>query len=98
MDGIAEKDGLMELPLQDRQERDGIQAGCLTHQAGSDRQAEESMGDGPAEWTAFRRMMIDMNGVEIPGNPREQDDIRLSYRPSRALPLVADDQIVERQG
>ena len=75
-----------------------VQAGCLAHQAGSDRQAEESMGDGPAERTAFRRMMIHMQGIEIPRNPREQDDIRLGDRPSRALPLVADDQIVERPG
>lgn len=95
MDGIAEKDGLMEPPLQDRQECDGIQARGLAHQAGGDRQDEETMGDGPAEWTAFRRVMVDMDGVEITGNPGEQDDIRLSHGPSRTLPLVTDGQIVE---
>ena len=36
-----------------------------------------------------------MDRVEISGEPREQDDIGLGDRPSRALPLVADDQIVE---
>ena len=41
-------------------------------------------------------MMIDMQGVEISRKPREEDDIRFGDRPSRALPLVADDQIIER--
>ena len=49
MDRITEDDGTMELPLEDRQECDGVEAGCLAHQAGGDRQAEQPMGDGPAE-------------------------------------------------
>ena len=39
--------------------------------------------------------MIDVERIEISGEPGEQDDIRFRHRPSWALPLVADDQIVE---
>ena len=49
MDCIAEKDGVMELPFEDRQERQGIDPRSLAHQAGRDRQTEETMSDGPAE-------------------------------------------------
>ena len=55
MDRVAEDDRMMELPFQDRQEREGIHARGLAHQAGGDREAEESMGDRPAEGAAFRR-------------------------------------------
>ena len=39
--------------------------------------------------------MIDVQWVEVSRKTREQDDIRLRYGPSWALPLVTDDEIVE---
>jgi hypothetical protein len=37
-----------------------------------------------------------MKGMEIAREAGEEDDIRLRHRTSRTLPLVADDQVVER--
>jgi hypothetical protein len=95
VDGVTEEDRMMESPFEDPQEGERVQARSLAHQAGGDREAEESMGHGLAEGSAARSIVIHMDRIIIPGDPRKEDDVRLRDRPSRALPFVPDDQIVE---
>ena len=74
-----------------------VSTGCLADQAGGDRHAEQSMGDRPAERAALARGMVDVQRIEVPGQTREQDNIRFRDGPSRALPFVADRKIIECQ-
>jgi hypothetical protein len=92
---ISKDDRVMEFPFENSQERKGIDPRCLAHQAGGDRQTEKPMSDRPTERAAFGRGVIHVNRVEISGDPREHDDIRLSHRPARTLPLIADDEVVK---
>src|SRR6185437_15933789 len=49
LDGVAEGDRMKELPLQDGEERQGLDAGRMAGQARGDRQAEQAMRDRLAE-------------------------------------------------
>jgi hypothetical protein len=95
VDRITEDNRAMEPPFQDRQERQGIDPWSLGEQARGDRQAQQSVRDRPSERALFGGGMIDVNGVEIPREAREEDDIRLRHRPPRGLPFITDDQVVE---
>ena len=53
------------------------------------------MSDRPTERAAFGRDVIHVDWVKISRESREQDDIRLSDRPTRALPLIADDEVIK---
>ena len=75
--------------------RDGVDSRHLTDQAGGDRHAEQSMGDGPAERPALARRVVDMQRIEVPGKTGEQNDIRFRDSPAWAFPLIPDHKIVE---
>ena len=95
VDRIAEDDRAMEFPFEDGQKRESVDARSLAHQAGGDRQTEKSMSHRPAERVVLRGRMIHMERIEISGESREQDDIRFGDGSSRALPLIADHEIIE---
>jgi hypothetical protein len=92
---VAEDDRVMEFPFEDGQKRQGIDSRGLAHQAGGDRQTEKSMSDRPAKRAEFGRDVIHVDWVKISGESREQDNIRLGHRPTRALPLIADDEVIK---
>ena len=94
-DRVTEMDRTMESPLQDGEERQGVDARRLTEQPGADGQAEQTMGDRLAEGAGSRRRVINVDGIKISGEAREPDNIGLGDRPSRSLPFIADDQVVE---
>jgi hypothetical protein len=85
----------MELPFEDCQKGEGVDARSLAHQTSRDRQAEQSMSHGPAERIALSRRMIDMQWVIISRETGEEDDVCLGYGSSWALPLVTDRKIIE---
>ena len=86
MERVAEDDRVMEFPFEDGQKRQGIDSRGLTHQARGDRQTEKPMSDRPAKRAEFRRDVIHMDWVEISGESREQDNIRLGHRPYAGSP------------
>jgi hypothetical protein len=53
------------------------------------------MSDRPAKRAEFGRDVIHVDWVKISGESREQDNIRLGHRPTRTLPLIADDEVVK---
>ena len=53
VDRITEDDRTMKLPFEDGQEREGVDARRLAHQAGGDGQTEQSMSHRPAEGVAL---------------------------------------------
>ncbi len=97
MERVAEDDRVMEFPFEDGQKRQSIDSRGLTHQTGGDRQTEKPMSDRPTKRAAFGQDVIHMDRVKISGEPREQNNIRLSHRSPRALPLIADDEVIKRQ-
>jgi hypothetical protein len=53
------------------------------------------VSDRPAKRAQFGRGVIHVDRVKISGESREQDNIRLSDGPPRALPLIADDEVIK---
>jgi hypothetical protein len=95
MERVAEDDRVMEFPFEDGQKRQCIDSRGLAHQAGGDRQTEKPMSDRPTKRAAFGRDVIHVDRVKISGESREQNNVCLSHRPARALPLIADDEVVK---
>ncbi len=54
------------------------------------------MGHRSAERVGFRCGMVDVERVEVSGESGEQDNIGFRNRPPWALPLIADDKIIEK--
>jgi hypothetical protein len=96
MNRITEDDWPMKLPFEDCQESEGVDARSLAHQTGGDGQAEQPMSHGPAERIILSRRVIDMQWVIISRETGEEDDVRFGNGASRALPLVADREIIKR--
>ena len=88
---------MMEFPFEDRQECEGVHARAWLIRPEAIARPRSPWATGRPNGPLLRRMMIHVERIEVAGKPGEQDDIRLGDRPSRAFPLVADDQIVERQ-
>jgi hypothetical protein len=95
VDCITEDDWPVKFPFEDGQERQRVDARSLTHQAGSDGQAEQSMSHGPPERVGLGGRMIEMKRIKVTGEPREQDNVRFRDRPARAFPLFADHEVIE---
>jgi len=85
----------MKLPFKDGKERQGIDPRSLTHQTRRNSKTKQTMSHRPPKRAAFRSGMVDVEGVEIPGESGEQDDIGFRHGPPWALPLIADDKIIE---
>src|SRR5262249_3255117 len=92
---IAKNDRVMEPPFEDAEERNRVHAWCLAHQPARDRHPKESVRHRLAKRTLVRREVYDVEGIENSGEPRKEDDIGGCHRPARALPLIAEDQLVE---
>jgi hypothetical protein len=92
---ITERNRPKESPLKNCQERHGIDPSGLADQSGGDRHSQQSMGHGLAERAAIAERMVDMQRVEVPGEPGEQNDIRFGNSPARTFPFVSHSQIVE---
>jgi len=54
------------------------------------------MSHGPPEKAVVGGGMIDMKRIEVSRESGEEDNIGFRYSPSWALPLIADDEIIER--
>ena len=65
MNRIAKEDGLDELPVLNRQERNCVGLRGLDPQTAGDREDEQSVGDGLPERPVDRMDVIHMNRVEI---------------------------------
>jgi hypothetical protein len=61
----------MKLPFQNGEECEGIDPRSLAHQTRGNRKTEETMSHRPAERVAFGGGMVDVEGVEIPGESGE---------------------------
>ena len=92
---VSKHDRMVKFPLEDRQERHRIDSWGLAHQSGGNRQTKKSVRDRPTKRTVLRGGVVHMDWIKIPGYSREKDNIRLSHRPSRTLPLIADDEVVK---
>jgi hypothetical protein len=95
---ITEDDGQMELPLENGQEREGVDPRRLADQASRDGQTEQPMRDRFSEVIALSERMVDMQRIEVAGKTSEEDDIGFSHGPSGTFPFVTDDEVIERTG
>jgi hypothetical protein len=95
VDRVAEGDWSVEFPFEDCQERQGVDARRLAHEAGGDGQTKQSVSHGPAEGIASGGRMIDMKGVKIARQSGEEDNIGFRHGPSWTLPLITDHEIIE---
>lgn len=95
VDRITKRDGTEESPVQDRQKRHGVDSRRLGDQTGGDRHAEQAMRDGPAEWSVLAGLVVDMQRIEVSGEPRENDDIGFGNRSAGAFPFIPDGKIIK---
>ena len=95
VDRIAKCDRTEESPFQDRQKRHGVDPRRLADQTGGNGHAQQSMCDRPAEWPALAGIVVDMQRIEVAGEPREDDDIGFSDCSTGAFPFVPDDKIIK---
>jgi len=96
MDRIAEDDGTMKFPFEDRHECQGVNARSLAHQSRGNGQAEETVCDGPSEGVAPGGRMVDMQRIEVSRQAGEEHDIGFRHCSSWALPFITDDEIIKR--
>ena len=96
VNGVAEDDGPVELPFEDREKCECVHTGCLAREPRRNGQSQEPMSHGPPEGTLLCRRMIDMQWVIISRQASEQNDIRFRHRPSRAFPLLPNCEIIKR--
>jgi hypothetical protein len=95
VDRVPKDDWSVEFPFEDCQERQGVDARSLAHEAGGDGQTKQSMSHRPAEGIASGGRMIDMKRVKIARQSGEEDNIGFRHGPSWALPLITDHEIIE---
>ena len=99
VDGVAEGDGVEELPVQDRRGTPGCRRAGRgwpgpRRWPGRAGRAPPALPNGPLPG----QLVVDVERVEVARQSREGDDVGLGDGPTRALPLVADRQVVETQG
>jgi hypothetical protein len=92
---VSKDDWSVKSPFENGQERKGVDARRLAHEAGGNGQTKQAMSHGPAEGIALGGRMIDMKRIEIARQSGEQDDIGFRDSPAWALPLISDHEIIE---
>jgi len=97
VDRIAEDDRALELPFEDGEKREGVDARSLAHQAGGDGKTKQSMGHWPPKRVVLRGKMIDVQRIEVPGETCEHHHIGFRHGPARTFPLIADHEIIKGQ-
>src|SRR5262249_53269131 len=97
VDGVAGKDRLAEVPFLDAQDRQGPHGRRVQAQPRADREDQQAVRDGPAERRAAREVVIDVDGVEVAGQPGEVDHIGFGDGAAERTPLLADLDVVEEQ-
>ncbi len=90
VNGVAEHDREVERPLEDPEECQGVDPGCMTGQTGYDRQAEQSVRNRLAEGMAPGGLVVHVERVEVAGKAGEGNDIGLGHSPVWAFPFVAN--------
>jgi hypothetical protein len=66
-------------------------------ESGTDGEHEQAVSDGTAKRGHLRKLVVDVDGVEVAGETREVDDVRLGEGATERDPLLADGDIVEVQ-
>jgi hypothetical protein len=92
---VSKGDWPVKSPIDDGQKRESINAWRVTCKASCDGETKQPVRDRSAEGVAGLRRMIYVERVEIARESRKPYDVRFGHCPTRAFPLVTNDEIIK---
>jgi hypothetical protein len=97
VDGVADVDRLLELPIFDPEEGNGVNVRSVRTKSGEIGESEEPVSNWSTERTPCRRFVIDVQRIEITGQTGKVNDVSFGDGASLAFPAVTNLQFFEMQ-